>query len=140
MTATPTPALTPKQQKVFELLGAGTPPAEIAKRLKISPSGVYGHMRNMRAAGAQLPGEVVRSLTPPPSAAVLTNGATTTATAVTADPAQSLKDAIDRDQERAEQISSQISELQQRIDELGNERDVLQARTQKYNAAISALA
>lgn len=49
--------LSKKQQEVYDRLSAGQKPPEIAKVLKITTSGVYGHMRKMRAAGVELPGE-----------------------------------------------------------------------------------
>jgi hypothetical protein len=47
--------LTPKQAQVFEGLQDGLTPPQIAKRMKISPNGVYGHIARIRDAGIKLP-------------------------------------------------------------------------------------
>lgn len=54
---TTTDELTAKQRRVYALLEEGHKPAEIAKRMKITRSGVYGHIRHIRRAGVVLPEE-----------------------------------------------------------------------------------
>lgn len=47
--------LSPKQKQVYAMLTSdNATPAQIAKRLKISVNGVYGHMRRIEAAGVDL--------------------------------------------------------------------------------------
>lgn len=53
--------LTPKQQQVIEALDRGEAPPAIAKKMKISASGVYGHIRNIRKLGIVIPGESLGS-------------------------------------------------------------------------------
>lgn len=49
--------LTTKQRKVLDLLEAGANVKEVARQMKISEAGVYGHVRNLRKAGVTLPAE-----------------------------------------------------------------------------------
>lgn len=49
--------LTPKQQQVIDGLDRGEAPPAIAKKMRISASGVYGHIRNIRKLGVVIPGE-----------------------------------------------------------------------------------
>ena len=51
--------LTPKQAQVFSLLSEGQKVSAIAKKMKITPSGVYGHIRKMREIGVVMPGEAI---------------------------------------------------------------------------------
>jgi hypothetical protein len=51
--------LTAKQAEVFKLLAGGMKPSDVAKKMKISSSGVYGHIRKMRAHGVAIPGEAI---------------------------------------------------------------------------------
>lgn len=53
-TTTERKKLTPKQRQVYDALYQGRTVHQIAKRLKITPSGVYGHMRQIRKAGVSL--------------------------------------------------------------------------------------
>lgn len=46
--------LSPKQKSVLKKLEGGKKPPEIAKTMKISVNGVYGHMRRIEAAGVDL--------------------------------------------------------------------------------------
>lgn len=45
------PTLTPKQQQVVDLLGKKRSVKQIAKTMKITESGVYGHIRRLRELG-----------------------------------------------------------------------------------------
>jgi Bacterial regulatory proteins, luxR family len=134
MTTTTTAALTPKQRQVYELLGAGTPPAEIARHLKISPSGVYGHMRNIRAAGVDLPGDDGQPPPAPPQPQAASNGS-----AASDDPRAALTAAIDRTQAQREATDVEVQRAEQRIGELTAQRTALDERIERYNAALGAL-
>jgi predicted ArsR family transcriptional regulator len=114
-------AMTPKQQQVFDLLQEGVAPAEIATRLKISPSGVYGHIRNMRAQGIRVP---VGDASEPTEALAPANGASR--------PATALQAAIDADRERVRTIDAQLATLQ-------DERIECEAAIERYTAALRAL-
>lgn len=52
--ATVSTDLSPKQTRVLALLRGGKKVPEIAKRMKISVNGVYGHMRRIESAGIDL--------------------------------------------------------------------------------------
>lgn len=45
------PKLTKKQQQVFKLLGEGLDAQEIAKKMRVSRSAVYGHISRMKEKG-----------------------------------------------------------------------------------------
>lgn len=47
--------LSKKQQKVLDLLNTGKTPIDIARRMKIGVSGVYGHMRRIEEKGHEVP-------------------------------------------------------------------------------------
>lgn len=49
------PKLAKKQAEVLGLLEGGKTPVEVAKKLGISPNGVYGHMRRIEAKGYAVP-------------------------------------------------------------------------------------
>lgn len=50
----PEKSLPKKQRRVYDLLTSGKTPAEVAKQMKISVNGVYGHMRRIESAGLDL--------------------------------------------------------------------------------------
>lgn len=131
---TATQALTPKQRQVLDLLNRDVSPTEVARRLKISPSGVYGHMRNIRAAGVEIDNLALATgpAAPAPEPEALT-AVSTRATNGEADPAQALTSALESGRERLTAIDAQI-------DALGTERSALAARLEKLDAALGALA
>jgi flagellin-like hook-associated protein FlgL len=131
MTIDPTSALTSKQRKVYDAISAGTPPAEIARQLKISPSGVYGHMRNIRKTGVALPG-YDGQLETPSQAPAATNGAAP-------DPLASLAAAIDHMQAERDANGAEVARLEERVQELVAQRTTLDERIEKYSAALGAL-
>lgn len=49
------PKLAPKQKRVLDLLNKGKTPTQVAKTLKISVNGIYGHMRRIEAKGYEVP-------------------------------------------------------------------------------------
>lgn len=69
---------TPKQQQVLDRLKKGQSVEQVAKAMKITTSGVYGHMRRMRNDGVKLPGETPspRTETVPTAAAAIKRAAT----------------------------------------------------------------
>lgn len=48
-------ALTPKQQEIYDLLGAETDPKEIANALHVSKAAIYSHIRAIKEAGHKVP-------------------------------------------------------------------------------------
>lgn len=46
--------LSPRQSAVLKALESGKKPPQIAKQLKVSVNGIYGHMRRIEAAGVDL--------------------------------------------------------------------------------------
>lgn len=144
MTTTATQALTPKQTQVLDLLKRGTAPAEIAKRLKISPSGVYGHMRNIRQAGYEIPEsgngpDPASAPTQLPPQTTLVDQDLTPPTPVL-DPAQALQAAIAEGKRRTEAIDVEVSDLHEQCAALEAEQELVAARTEKFSQALSALA
>lgn len=138
MTTAIAPALTPKQKQVRDLLAKGLAPAEVAKRLRISPSGVYGHIRNMRAAGIELPAETTESNgasaeAPPPPAPVapVPDGEP--------DPTLALREAIEYERTRVSAIAEEIAEHETEIAALRDEHETRSARAEKYQAALEQI-
>lgn len=132
MTTHTPPALTPKQQKVADLVSAEVPVAEIAKRLKISTSGVYGHIRNIRALGVELDAADGETPVAAPPPVALANGAP-------GDPAAALQSAIHAGSRELAEIDSERDSLQARIAVLAQTRVDTEARLAKYQTALDAL-
>jgi DNA-binding CsgD family transcriptional regulator len=151
--------LTPKQQQVFGLLDDGKKVPEIAKQMKISPSGVYGHMRRIRQLGVKLPTETIESngggaagrrrriemadgifvnkqSSLPNTQAHLSNSNTLTRGSAEDVIQEEVSDA----QARIEEISSEIDDHEAKAQELGREKDDLIARVERLDAAAQALA
>jgi hypothetical protein len=141
---TTSPTLTPKQQKVRDLLKKGDSIDEIAKKLKISTSGVYAHKRNIE----QLLGSDAfvgsNGSTPPAAAPEVPKPAASpelqeawrgalAETREAADPAEVLKAAIATNEVRAAEVKTEIEKLTAEDAEITE-------RLAKYNAALSALA
>lgn len=133
--------LTAKQAQVYDLLDRGETPPAIAKKLKISSSGVYGHMRNIREAGVTLPSERVAA-----------NGDATNGDGPPADPPHSFIDgagqtpeqfldvAISDAQGAMSEVTDVIASHEQAIEQARAEHARLVSRIEKLDAARQALA
>lgn len=131
--------LTPKQTQVYDLLVAGDKPSAVAKRMKISQSGVYGHIRKIREAGFTIPSEQIGTSdaaeTPAPAAA--TNGASSIETPE--DVARVIKAAVITANERLAAITEQEKGISTRLEQLGVERQAIVARVEKLDKAQEVL-
>lgn len=132
-------ALTPKQREVLDLLGAGQRPPAIAKKLKLTRSSVYNHMRNMRKLGIELPNERVGTSSEPEPVGVNlgnTNGAS--ANGYT-DPIDALDAAILLGRKRLEEIAEDLDAIRERGERLHAERDEVTGQLQRFERATEAL-
>jgi hypothetical protein len=141
MTTTSASALTPKQQHVFNLISEGVTPAAIAKQMKISPSGVYGHMRHIRQAGVTLPIGSSQEAAPPQatSTPAFTSSNTSHANG-TVEPSEALGAAVSQGEARVEEIDDELVGLRAQIDGLETERSSTEERIAKFKGALAALA
>lgn len=144
--ANSTASLTPKQQQVYDGLASRKTITAIAKKMGITTTGVYGHMRNIRKAGVQIPGEEVpavrngrRRAVPADLAAVAASSDLAPAVSSPDGPEASLKLAINGSEDRVRAIDEEIGQLEGRIAELRAERDGIEQQHQKYTAALTAL-
>ena len=118
-------SLTRKQRQAYDLLMSGKSPDEAAAKMKITRQGVYQHMKTLREKGLALPTNGKRGETTPakptppakPMVSATTNGH--------ADPEAAL---IAAKQEIGNKIAALEAEIAQ-----------LDARGQKYDAALAAL-
>lgn len=141
MTTTTEPRLTPKQQEVLAMLHKGMKPQEIAKKLKITNSGVYGHMRQMRKAGVQLPGEQLADSRVSPNGTANTprepvepHGFDADAGAVDA-----LEVALKSCKDSIAAIDAEIEQLDARRAELAKAKQRDEDAAEHYTAALVAL-
>jgi hypothetical protein len=126
-------ALTPKQKQVLDLLEQGKKPPAIATKLKISRSGVYGHMRNLRKLGIGLPGERIDDHDLPPVAhpTANTNGLP--------DPLAALRAATELGTSRLEEIALEVEELRTRDNMLAAESVQVREQLERYTRAEKEL-
>ena len=129
--------LAKKQKRVLDLLNKGKTPAQVAKTMKISVNGIYGHMRRIEAKGYEVPrkGGPAR----PSKAKASTNGSGPVG-AIDAEIAKLSKTIEKRQQEIAQEtleIKGQTKALEERTDALLAETNALEQR-QKALAAASA--
>lgn len=138
------PKLAKKQRRVLDLLEKGKTPSQVAKTLKISVNGVYGHMRRIEAKGYQVP----RKGDKPTSAARRVHTARTKASTNGSGPVGQIDAEIGkltetirkRQQEIGKEtleIKGQTKALEDRTNALLAETDAL-AQRQKALAAASA--
>lgn len=136
MTAIAKDGLTPKQREVLDLLSAGQRPPAIAKKLKLTRSSVYNHMRNMRKLGIELPNERVGFDSEPEPAAPNTNGASANGWA---DPLEALEAATALGRKRLEEIAEAVDTMRERGERLNAERDEITDQLGRFERATKAL-
>lgn len=123
------PKLAKKQKRVLDLLTKGKSPGQVAKAMKISVNGVYGHMRRIEAKGYTVP----RSGTPSPTrkrAKASTNGSGPVAQ-IDAGIAKLIEQAEDRAKKikvESDEIRDEQKTLDARLAGLGTEHEALLAR------------
>jgi hypothetical protein len=126
--------LTPKQRQVYDLTIAGKTPAEIAKRMKIGPTGVYGHLRKMRQLG--IDPTIVAALSddePEPDPLANSNGRAPSAE-------EFLANALTEAQNAQLEVGEYIKQRRAEIEQAEAESARLSERISKLGAAAKALA
>jgi transposase len=137
--------LTPKQEQVLALLGQDKTVQQIAKKLKISPSGVYGHMRRMREAGIEIPGDSNsgRGAQVTPLAEVLSNGDSSGSVTFGSTPDVTVREfiesAIGTEKARLEIMNEETDKILTRKAELDAEKTRTVGEIEKYDRALEAL-
>lgn len=131
-------AMTPKQREVLDLLTAGQRPPAIAKKLKLTRSSVYNHMRNMRKMGVSLPNEQITDpVAPvPPTPVAASNGASANGYA---DPVESLRAARAAQERRLDEIAEEVTVMREREEKLSEERTEVEGFLTRVVAATKAL-
>lgn len=135
--------LTPKPRQVYDLLTDGMKPPEIAKRMRITRSGVYGHMRQIRKLGITLPGESLNGgaaatrpgATPPTPSGV--NNLISVAGSI--DPLTAIKTASLKASERRAEIDQEVEQMSQRASQLKEERAGIEEQLGRYERAAHEL-
>lgn len=138
------PQLTKMQEKVLKELQAGHKASAISKKLKISSSGVYGHIRRMREAGVELPSQASSrhatvSAAPPAVSLPTALAEAARDNGVAADPEKALRAALSFGTARVEAINAEVDQLNARISELGAEREAVVATGMRHEKALAAL-
>lgn len=129
--------LTPKQSQVYDLLVAGEKPSAVAKRMKISQSGVYGHIRKIREAGFAIPSEQIGTSEPSETPAP-TNGVAKMIE-TPEDVARVIKAAVSAANDRLAAITEQEKGISTRLEQLGAEREQIVAQVAKFDKAQDVL-
>lgn len=117
---------TAKQAKVLGYVKEGKTPAEIAKRLRITTNGVYGHIRKLKAKGLIDGGD------PAPASS---NGSHPTASLE--EVHLILAKAKDTAAARVEAIQDRLTAIKATAEELANEREGLEKEAAALIAATS---
>jgi DNA-binding Lrp family transcriptional regulator len=142
------PKLTKMQEKVLKELQAGHKASAISKKLKISPSGVYGHIRRMKEAGVEIPGQdrsqhVAVTRAAPPAMSLPTAlrevSSSGNGVSVAPDPEKALRAALALGTARVEAINAEVDQLNARITELGAERENVIATGMRHEKALAAV-
>lgn len=115
--------LSKKQAQVVLLIQQGKTVPQIAKRMKISNNGVYGHIRKIKDKGAGHLLEVPSSDAPSSGNGSSQNGAPDSA-ALGRIHAQ-VKEAIETADERLSEISTRQTEIREQADSLRHEEEAL---------------
>lgn len=137
-----------KQQQVLGLIAEGQKPKDIAKRMKISVNGVYGHMRKLKAKGLLTEdGQITDSLdgvaakaTAKAKVKAATNGGTHGGTvdqvrSIVEGTIKTIENRQGEASTRQKEISVEIARLREEDDALAHEQDTLD----KQKAALGAV-
>jgi hypothetical protein len=136
------PKLTPMQTKVLGELNKGLRPSAVAKKLKVTPSAIHGHIRRMKEAGVTLPegiGAGQHAAVKPASTKTPPAIKVSTASNGVADPEQSLRAALQIGTDRVEAINGEVESLQARISELAAERATVISTGVRHEKALAAV-
>jgi hypothetical protein len=142
-------ALTPKQKQVKELLDQNKTVPQIAKALKITNSGVYGHMRRMKAeakGGTKAPAKR-RTRTPAKTPTALRIGMSgpsspqgnSSGQVDEVDVAGTIESAIAAAQDRLTFTAEEIAGHESAVSNLALERDGLVNQIERYDKALLAV-
>ncbi len=137
--------LTPKQRQVYDLILSGVKPPAVAKKLKITTSGVYGHLRKMRDVGIDPMVEIASLATaiadadaqqpvePPAVEVAESNGRVATAE-------EFLATAIADAEAQQTEVAQYIEQHRSEIEHAEQESERLTERVGKLHASLEALA
>lgn len=145
MAKTDPSSLTPKRRKVYELTTKGDTPPTIARKLKITRSAVYSHMRHLRLAGLLPDNRAVSRSTPKPRRVIggrHPDGRSATANgAVTElDQVRNMVTKIREDiAEGLTKANERATELEHELHRNKAERTELMERDERYKQAAEAL-
>lgn len=131
MTTTQDIKPTPRQRQVLRELERGHNPTEVAKKLRTSPSNIYGHIRRMREAGIEVP--VTNDGLVPQA---LANGNGPIDDRIRAD----LMEAIAQANNRSEAIEARLVEMKAEVEQLTHEQEAVVSHRSGYERALEALA
>lgn len=123
-------SLTPKQRTVLTSLKRGKSPGDIAEKMKITPAGVYGHIRAIRAAadhgkGADGNGNAVKALMPEKGGYE--------------EAVQVLDSSFENETLELKKAEEQLQGLEKQIKRVSELRDVRQSRVTALQAARESL-
>lgn len=134
-----THTLTPKQTQVIDLLKRGRSVAQIAKTMKISESGVYGHIRRLKEAGVDVPGQAsanAGAASPPPVKPAdqpVFNGEP-----VEVDVPTVIRTQIKTAQEQIAEVEREATAMAERAKTLQEHKERLVASIERHDAALAA--
>jgi DNA-binding CsgD family transcriptional regulator len=136
--------ITPKQKEVLGLLGQGKTVDQIAKKLKITNSGVYGHIRRMKEAKIDVPSTPsaaparASAPKPYPAAAAASNGSSVESD-LDIDVEGTVRRAIEQGRARLASISDEIAAHEESVSDLRNTQAGMAREIEHYDAALAAL-
>lgn len=133
-----TGGLTPKQTQVKHLMDADMTIPQIAKRLKITPSAVHGHVRRIKIRLAE--GDVAKPETPAEPVAPTPPPVTSTSNGHHDDVEAVVRGALNEAAARYDSLSDQIDKHEAEITALRNEQVEIDARRERYGRALEVLA
>ena len=125
--------ITPKQEQVLAALGKGRTVDQVAKSMKISKSGVYGHIRRMREMGVEVPGASAER--PGQSALAHANGG-----ARDVSVKEFIESAIATEQAQLVVIKEEAATHRAKAEALEKQTSVTVDEIAKYDRALEALA
>lgn len=146
------PKLTKKQQQVFKLLGEGMDPQEIAKKMRVSRSAVYGHIARLKEKGVSVPqheggagttnGRSANGDAPSASAARpfdVDDGFAADIAEVEERTRAAIEDIDGRAQQRLAEIQAERTTLQDRLTVLDKAEETVNIAVQRAKAVEEAL-
>lgn len=137
-----TESLTPKQATVYRALLKGKTVQQIARQMKITPAGVYGHIRALKAAEAGTNGNSDANDGSKASAASNGSSAPVLAPGAYEAAVETVTRSLQAEQESLSQSEARISEAQRLIEEtasaIENEKNEIDRRAVRVKALADA--